>query len=338
MLYIRTDMNSTIATGHIMRCLSIADAAKKLGEQVTFILADNQAVSYIADRGYESIVMNTQWNMPEAELLVLEKVIRENKITSLLLDSYQVTETYLKALSHLTKVIYLDDLNAFQYDVAAIICYANYWEKFQYMQKYPDIKLYLGTEYTPLRKEFSHIADKEIKEKVKNLLLMSGGNDEKHVLAGILDAITIDSFENITVICGGYYAGYEWLVDKYKECERVCIYQAVTDIEKYMQEADLAVSAGGTTLYELCACGTPTISFSLADNQLDNVRKFADDSVIDYAGDVRYDDVIKNVTGFISHYKENKVLRQERSRKMKKFVDGQGADRIAKVWIGLMEA
>ena len=338
MLYIRTDMNQVIATGHVMRCLSIADAAKGLGEQVTFILADNQAVPYITDRGCESIVLNTKWDEPESELPMIEKVIKENHITTLLVDSYQVTERYLKLLSNLTKVLYLDDLNAFWYDVDAIICYANYWEKFQYPQRYQKVKLYLGTAYTPLRKEFSDITDKEIKENAEKLLLMSGGNDEKHILAGILDAIDIIAFKKITVICGRYYAGYEELVDKYKDYKNICIYQAVTDIEKYMQEADLAVSAGGTTLYELCACGTPTISFLLADNQLDNVRKFAEDNVIDYAGDVRSENVIENVAKLISRYKEDKGLRLERSKRMREVVDGQGARRIAEAWLELTEA
>jgi len=338
MLYIRTDMNDTIATGHVMRCLSIADAASVLGEQVTFILADNQAVSYITDRGYESIVLNTKWDDMEAELPTLERVIKENKITSLLVDSYRVTEGYFKELSKWAKVLYLDDLNAFRYDVEAIVCYANYWKKFQYPQRYQNVKLYLGTEYMPLRKVFVGIADKEINEKAEKLLLMSGGNDEKHILAGILEAVDITDFENITVICGRYYTGYEELVDKYRDYKNVCIYQAVTDVEKYMQEADLAVSAGGTTLYELCACGTPTISFSLVDNQLDNVREFAEDGIIDYAGDARYDAVIENVADLISKYKDDKKLRQERSVKMQKVVDGQGARRIAEAWIELTEA
>lgn len=337
MLYIRTDMNHVIASGHVMRCLSIADAAKEFGEEVTFILADEQAVSLITGRGHAAFVLNTKWDDMESELYVLERLIREQQITSLLLDSYQVTEAYLKKLSKMTSVIYLDDLNAFHYDVNAIVCYANYWEKFQYLQNYQDVKLYLGTQYMPLRKEFAYITDKEINDKVDKLLLMSGGNDEKHILAGILESIDIGDFKKITVICGRYYERYELLVDKYKDCENVCIYQAVTDIEKYMQEADLAVSAGGTTLYELCACGTPTISFSLADNQLDNVRKFAEDGIIDYAGDVRYDTVIENVASLISKYKNDEKLRRERSLKMQDVVDGQGARRIAEAWIKLIK-
>lgn len=53
MLYIRTDMNSVIASGHVMRCLAIADAAKALGEKITFILSDENAVSFITAHGHE---------------------------------------------------------------------------------------------------------------------------------------------------------------------------------------------------------------------------------------------------------------------------------------------
>ena len=64
-----------------------------------------------------------------------------------------------------------------------------------------------------------------------------------------------------------------------------------------MQEADLAISAGGTTLYELCAVGTPTICYSMADNQLDNVRQFEKDGLMYYAGDARQDGFVSGVSG-----------------------------------------
>ena len=57
--------------------------------------------------------------------------------------------------------------------------------------------------------------------------------------------------------------------------------KAKTDIEQFMMEADVVISAGGSTLYELCAVGVPTISYSIADNQLNNVRKFHEDGIID---------------------------------------------------------
>jgi spore coat polysaccharide biosynthesis predicted glycosyltransferase SpsG len=96
-----------------------------------------------------------------------------------------------------------------------------------------------------------------------------------------------------------------------------------------MDNADFLVSAGGTTLYELCAVGTPAVSYSIADNQLDNVKMFHENGIIDYAGDVRYDDVVKNILKYLELYCDNEVLRRDRSKKMQKLIDGKGAGRIA---------
>ena len=57
---------------------------------------------------------------------------------------------------------------------------------------------------------------------------------------------------------------------------------------------DLAVSAGGgSTLYELCACGTPAITYVLADNQIENAVKFESTGYMMYAGDCRAGDSFK---------------------------------------------
>ena len=95
MLYIRVDMNDRIATGHMMRCLAIADAAAAQGENTTFILADDQAVELIKQRGHSSVVLDSQWDNMVGELPALHKVIEEYSIKRLLIDSYQITEEYL---------------------------------------------------------------------------------------------------------------------------------------------------------------------------------------------------------------------------------------------------
>lgn len=333
MLYIRVDMNEKIATGHVMRCLAIADAARVRGEDTTFILADEQAVELLRERGYASVVLYSQWNDMEGELAALHRVIGDYQIKRLLIDSYQVTDNYLRSLRGYVEIFYIDDINAFHYSVDAIICYANYWQKFNYHMHYKKQKLYLGTQYMPLKKAFFDCEKKQIKPQVENILLLSGGSDPYDILKNILERMEREKYQKIEVICGIYYPKYESLCQKYAENKNISVHQGVSNIEYYMKEADLAVSAGGTTLYELCAVGTPTISYAFADNQLENVKKFEKDHLIAYAGDVRKEPALDHIIEYLKTYHLNRQIRQERSLKMQKLVDGRGALRIASALI-----
>lgn len=329
MIYIRADMNEQIATGHIMRCLSIADALRGLGEPVRFILADEQAVSLLKQRGYDAIVLHTQWNCMEEELSVLSQVIRNEHIDKLLIDSYQVTQRYLAELSKLVTTFYIDDLNLFEYPVDAVICYANYWKKFQYKINDKRTTYLLGMKYVPLKQAFWNCEAKIISEKADNLLILTGGSDPFNVTEQILDSIDTYQFQTINVICGIYNTNYNKFVKKYENNKNIKFHQAVNNIEQYMKNADIAISAGGTTLYELCAIGTPAISFSFADNQLDNVRQFQEDGLIDYAGDARMDDIAGTINQYLIGYRNDFELRKEKSEKMQKMVDGKGTIHLA---------
>lgn len=334
MLYIRTDMNQTIATGHVMRCLSIADAARDMGRETVFILADGQAVPLLKERGYAYMILHTPWNDMDAEIPELKKRIEERGVRRILIDSYQVTESYLRNLSELVRTYYIDDVNAFFYPVNGIICYANYQERFAYPQRYPDAELYLGPKYVPLRKEFCLCPPKHIKRRAERLLLLSGGSDPYGILESILEKPETNLFSRVDVFCGMYHAGYERLRAKYRPDERIRLHRAAPDLKTYMEQADLAVSAGGTTLYELCAVGTPAISYAMADNQLLNVKKFDEDGLIAYAGDVRTDGAADALARLIVKYREDMNLRARVSQRMQKFADGKGAERIAEIFAG----
>lgn len=337
MLYIRTDINDIIATGHVMRCLSIADAVRENEEDVTFILADENGKNYIEKRGYRTIILHTEWDDMESEIPVLCDVIKEKKITSILIDSYQITEYYLKVLSNYVKTIYIDDFAKRKYSVSALICYMSHWEKLQHKEMYLNTKLMLGLQYAPVRKAFQNIEKKEIKKDVETVLLLSGGTDPYNILSKMLRIIKEMNFKEIIVICGRYNSEFDVLLEEYKDDNRICILKSVDNIEEYMKKTDLAISAGGTTLYELCACGTPTISYAFADNQLENVYGFAGKKIIEYAGDVRYEDIFDNMKYIIKKYCESIELRKMYSQKMQLLVDGKGASHIVSEWKKLLK-
>ena len=119
--FFRVDMNEKIATGHVMRCLSVADAAAQKGRKSIFLTADEKPCSLISSRGHKSLVLHTDWQQPKEELSDLGELIYEYGINRILVDSYQVSEAYLEELSKMTEVFYLDDLDAFPYPVQNII-------------------------------------------------------------------------------------------------------------------------------------------------------------------------------------------------------------------------
>ena len=327
---IRVDMNPIIATGHIMRCLSIADAITELEKKVVFIAADDYSADLIKQRGYELIVLGTNWQNMEEELPLLQKWIRECNISKILVDSYQVTAGYLQNLKEWAQITYIDDLDSFAYPVDQLICYANYYNIFSYGKKEERDGYYLGMKYVPLRRAFQNCPAKTISERVRKVLLLSGGSDSYGILERMVDVLKDKTDIVLTVICGSFYPDFERLTDKYKEYNNLVFCKNVTNIEEYMKDVDLAVSAGGTTLYELCAVGTPTISYSFVDNQLYTVEQFDKDGLIEYAGDVRKEDIFGKVAELFEKYDSDKCLREERSIKMQQMVDGNGAKRIAK--------
>ena len=328
-LYVRVDMNQFIATGHVMRCLSIAQEAKTQGVQVKFILADTQAEQFIKSKGFQTKVLYSTWNEMEKELPILLAYIVEERVQKLLVDSYYVTENYLSVLKKVTEVSYIDDLGSNYYPVDILIVYANYWKRINYRENYSQTTLLLGCKYVPLRKEFAELPQKKIRENIESLLILTGGTDNYGISERILEHLSLKDYKNIDVICGRYDKHFDYLKEKYGVYTNVKIYQAVDNIVDYIVQADVAISAGGTTLYELCAAGTPTITYSFADNQLDNVRQFAEDGIMEYAGDIRRDDVYSEIAHILEKYTDG-CYREIVARKEQDLVDGRGAWRLVK--------
>lgn len=99
-----------------------------------------------------------------------------------------------------------------------------------------------------------------------------------------------------------------------------------------MSQCDLGISAGGTTLYELCATGVPSVSFLTADNQISAVSAFSDNRIIPFAGNAcsSLAEVCNALTAFLNAHKASYPQRLNSSRRMRAYVDGEGAYRIAK--------
>ena len=348
MVVIRADANSKIGMGHVMRCLSVADALVKRGEEVLFVTADDTPVPLLTKKGIPYRVLHTDYADMEAELPELWEVLRElpqgaespeaalaQKNTSILVDSYYVTEKYLAALKKRITTIYMDDIYAFSYPVDMLINYNIYGEEMGYEKDaaFADTKLLLGTEYVPLREEFS-AGEQQRTAANCGILITTGGSDSFN-LAGqlLMEAMKYDALKEkeYHVVSGSLNPHIGELQALAQKHENIHIHCNVTNMAELMTESEVALSAGGSTLYELCAMGVPVIAFSFAENQERLVQTFVKRGIAQYGGNYRTDGnkMIQNTIAGLQKLCGDEALKTEYRRKALQLVDGRGAERIA---------
>ena len=362
LVYFRTDGNSHIATGHLVRCLSIADACFSLGMKVCFLVSDQESKALLqsfdsACRFPVRILVTAVYDDPERELPELLSILSDS--TSIpgfstdsfdtnvtlddvifFLDSYYVTEHYLSAVRTAAKVAYLDDLQLFDYPVDLLINYDVIPESrsASYQAAYQNAaRTLLGASYTPLRARFTDLQP-YCRDRVSNILVTTGGSDPYHFCLRLIAAFRKNSFLHLCqlhVVVGRLSEDKDRLYKLADELPFLQLHENVSDMASLMTSCDLAVSAAGTTLYELCAAPVPSISFCLADNQLTAAKTFEEAGIIPCAGDIRYscDEVLVKIMNFVTDMLGNFQKRLTAQATMRQLVDGKGAVRIAKALI-----
>ena len=379
---IRVDANEIVATGHIMRCRTIAGSLRQMGCSVVFVSADDNIAPYIQDE-YELFVLESNWRRMEQEVALFLNFLQSEKINRVLVDSYQVTPLYLKILGENgISVMYIDDMKKDIYPVRALINYSPSALTMDYHKDYDDDKtmLLLGTKYIPLREQFwqrrhfdAGMSTKEKEERygtdgellvnidivameneeasagahrtyghpenIKSIFLTTGGADTRGLSELIITAILSepelqfkgDKNKKIHLLAGRFYRISE-RVQRYVEDGSVIIHQNVSNVAEIMGSCDVAITPAGTTLFELCAVGVPSVSYVFADNMEPDALYFAKDGLVPYAGDFRDDErtvLINIMTQLLKFSEMDTAERLEIGNRMKSIIDGQGADRIA---------
>ena len=358
MIYIRADANPNIGMGHIMRCLSIADAFTSAENSVCFVLADDTVQSLVQSRGYETIILHSDYRAMDAELSFWPYAT----IKLVIVDSYFVTANYLRSLQNRMKesggkLIYLDDVYAFPYPVDVLINYNAYASQSSYIDLYRDStvpQLILGPTYAPLRSMFRNIPKRMQKEQVKNILISTGGSDELHLALALLQGIMSKEARGIEYhfLLGAMNADKEKIKKLSKGRDNIVLHENVTDMKSLIESVDLAISAAGSTLYEISACGVPLITYSLADNQIPGAEAFEKLGLAVNVGDLRDPESIDPalvMSGTLSSDAAERILaaaedlsndyerRVSMGTRMQELIDGYGGDRTVQRIAGMSE-
>lgn len=339
MIYIRADGNSIIGMGHLTRCMSIANKLSQMTE-VCFLTADEMSLKEITSNGFKGRLLSAPAFSLDEAYSIQRLLLEDTKKASLILvDSYKVSNEYFERLREIIPVAYMDDLIKTVYKVDMLINYNTYAERNAYDCLYKDEKdvplLVLGGDYVPLRDQFSEYKKEYINE-VTDILITTGGGDNDNLAGEIAKKLLCslkDKNIKIHIVCGAFNPNYDKLLELSETNKNVFIHRSVKNMAELMKACDFAVSAGGSTCYELCSVGIPFVTFAYVDNQLGIISDMENKGAAKSAGFIAdknsKDAVIEKISLLVEKLISDKEKRLLMSQTASKLVDGLGAKRIA---------
>jgi len=314
--------------GHITRCLSFYEGFRERGFKTTLIVNGDDSVRDLL-KGKRHRIFN--WLKRRDELF---EVFEETDIA--MVDSYLADrKLYQEVSERVHCAVYFDDTQRLDYPEGIVINGAIGAEKRRYPKR-EGVTYLLGIDYTPLNKEFSKVPKRKITKKVKTMMITFGGDDRK-ITPRILKHLikTYPGIRKEVVVGRGFKNIAE--IEKLKDPVTVPTYfPDAQGMKKVMLNADLAISGGGQTLYELARVGLPTIAIGLSDNQLPNIKGWQRAGFVHYAGWYREGGLLDRLKREVERLLPYET-RKERSKKGRATIDGKGVKRAIDRIVGSLK-
>ncbi|KKM12352.1 hypothetical protein SY88_04175 [Clostridiales bacterium PH28_bin88] len=299
----RVDASVQIGSGHLMRCLTLADALCRKGARVSFVCHElpGNFCDFVENKGcqvhrlpyteqhvndaYRDLThverLRVDWQSDaEQTQAVLKK--DEEDIDWLIVDHYSLDhrwETYLRPL--VKKIMVIDDLADRSHDCDLLLdqnLYQNIETRYEGLVP-KDCRKLLGPQYALLRPQF-RAARKNLRKRngsVKRILIFFGGSDPANETTKALEAIRLLNRWDIAVdaVVGGANPHVEQVKRLCSVMPNVNFYCQVDNMAQLMADADLAIGAGGSATWERCILGLPSITLVVAPNQLEATASVA---------------------------------------------------------------
>jgi UDP-2,4-diacetamido-2,4,6-trideoxy-beta-L-altropyranose hydrolase len=295
----RTDSSVNIGSGHLMRCLTLADQLRSQGAEIIFVCRDLPGAMFevVQNRGYRTakLPFAELENIPQhgdAEETI--KVIQEqfpDGADWLVVDHYGLDASWESELRPFTqKIMVIDDLADRQHDCDLLLDQNYYCNAEQrYTGVVPDTCItLLGPGHVLLRPEFIE-ARQRIRQRdgiVKRILVFFGGSDPTNQTQKVLESLPLLDktdilFEVVVGDANPYRKSIQALCEKNPN---VSFYCQVSNMAELIMSADLAIGAGGSAMWERCYLGLPTITVIFVGNQQRTTEDLAGIGAIEYLG------------------------------------------------------
>jgi UDP-2,4-diacetamido-2,4,6-trideoxy-beta-L-altropyranose hydrolase len=294
---IRADASTQIGFGHVMRCLTLAEQLRKEGCDITFLARKHKGNlnRLISEKGFDvhelplhsnqSLKGNRktylEWlgcvQIVDAKDCVESIQSCSQMIDLLIVDHYALDEQWEKLLRpRLKKIMVIDDLADRKHDCDILLDQTHGRKKGDYYGFVkPQTKLLIGSTFALLRQEFSewrnYSLSRRTKPELKQILITMGGIDSFNVTGEVLNIIQksdLSRMIKIIVVMGGASPCLKQIMQLTKRMSfKVEVNIDVKNMAELMANSDLAIGAAGSTTWERCCLGLPSIMIVLAENQ-----------------------------------------------------------------------
>jgi UDP-2,4-diacetamido-2,4,6-trideoxy-beta-L-altropyranose hydrolase len=283
---IRTDASVWIGSGHVMRCLVLADELKTRGHSIVFVCLPQKGdmITYIQSRGFTVVLLSkpqesTTPNSDSDYLAWLQRPVLEDaedfiqlieQVDLVVSDHYAIGFEWQNRIKKhfLCRIIAIDDLVR-EHDADLIIDQTLGRDESEYNNK---TRKLTGCMYAILSPRFAFKRERAFKKekpsKIPKILLSMGGIDTRN--ATLLSLKALNSVNAEISVLLSQRAPHYWEVKRW--CEKrskIKHYDFVDDMASFMIDHDIAIGAPGTTSWERACLGLPNVLIQLAANQAD---------------------------------------------------------------------
>lgn len=353
----RVDSSHLIGSGHVMRCLTFADSLKKLGHTVIFICRDypNNLIQVIKARGFKVYILDFHeneaylryevnddyskwlWVSQEQDINETLEVIKElGQVKILVVDHYALDIKWESKISeHVEEILVIDDL-ANRSHCCNYLLDQNYYpnQEQRYNNLVPeDCKKFLGPSYAIIKPELLKVKESRQKlnktKAIKNILVFLGGADPKNYTAKLIETLLkLSDIEHysINIIVGAINPHKEIIQQLCQSYPFLHYYCQPENYYELLTEADLAVAAGGSSMWERCFIGLPSILLALSANQLPICAGAEELGISIFCRD--FNDLQGLIQPILSRPDSNKLI--QIANKGMKVVDGKGILKLIK--------
>lgn len=355
----RTDASFQIGTGHVIRCLTLAEALQKKGAKCTFICRKHEGNlnDRIRQCGFGIIDLPLSHNMAHVNELSefgtrhaywlgadcqtdasqTTNALSGELIDWLVVDHYAIDQRWESVMrSRCKKIMVIDDLADRHHDCDLLLD-QNLVEGFE--SRYYDLltrktACLLGPEYALLQSDYAnfHAIAPPRQGPIQRILVYFGGADLSN-LAGLAISAFLDldrSEVTLDVVINPNGPHTESVRRQVQGFANITLHEQLPSLANLMLKTDLAIGACGTTTWERCCLGLPTLAVTIAENQIPIAQKMEYLGIIRLLGDSSTVDCSRMAKAMEEVIESPEKIR-EWSIRCRGLVDGNGAKRVANI-------